>query len=162
MRGGAITESLIKFIFNQAHPVGSYYWSSDSTNPANLFGGTLEQIKDTFILAAGDTYKAGSTGGESTHTLSGAEIAAHTHSFSATTTSSGSHKHSMGELWSAGTTGGGNAYVMDNNRKVTDRNTETAGSHTHSISGTTGATGSSQPHNNMPPYKVAYCWHRTA
>lgn len=46
------------------HPVGSLYISTDSTSPASLFGGTWEQIKDTFLLAAGNTYSAGATGGE--------------------------------------------------------------------------------------------------
>ena len=55
------------------HPVGSVYMSSEPTSPASLFGGTWERIKDTFILAAGDTYAAGSTGGSATHdhTVSG-------------------------------------------------------------------------------------------
>lgn len=53
-----------------AHPVGSYYWSSESTDPSTLFGGTWEQVKDRFVLAAGDSYAVGATGGEATHTLS--------------------------------------------------------------------------------------------
>lgn len=45
------------------------YWvSDDPTSPASFIGGTWEQIKDRFILAAGDTYAAGSTGGSPTHT----------------------------------------------------------------------------------------------
>lgn len=45
------------------------FWvSPDPTSPASLFGGTWEQIKNRFILAAGDTYAAGSTGGEAMHT----------------------------------------------------------------------------------------------
>lgn len=51
-----------------AHPVGSYYFSDDATNPAFIFGGEWEQIKDRFILAAGDGYdQIGATGGASTH-----------------------------------------------------------------------------------------------
>lgn len=34
---------------------------------AEIYGGTWTQIKDTFIIAAGDTYAAGSTGGSATH-----------------------------------------------------------------------------------------------
>lgn len=45
------------------------FWvNPDPTSPASFIGGTWERIKDRFILAAGDTYAAGSTGGESTHT----------------------------------------------------------------------------------------------
>ena len=43
--------------------------STKSTDPKTLFGGTWEPIKDMFLLAAGTTYKAGSTGGESAVTL---------------------------------------------------------------------------------------------
>lgn len=52
------------------YPVGSIYVSTKSTDPQALFGGTWESIKDVFLLAAGDTYKAGATGGESKVTLS--------------------------------------------------------------------------------------------
>ena len=53
-----------------AYPVGKLWGSDDPTSPASIVGGTWEQIKDRFILAAGDTYAAGSTGGESAVTLS--------------------------------------------------------------------------------------------
>lgn len=51
-----------------ANPVGKLWGSDDPTSPASIVGGTWERIKDRFILAAGDTYAAGSTGGEATHT----------------------------------------------------------------------------------------------
>lgn len=46
-----------------AYPTGSIYMSTSSFPPGASFGGTWEQIKDVFLLAAGDTYTAGSTGG---------------------------------------------------------------------------------------------------
>ena len=61
------------------YPVGSIYLSVTSTNPGTLFGGTWARIKDTFLLAAGDTYAAGSTGGEAEHTLTVDEIPSHKH-----------------------------------------------------------------------------------
>lgn len=48
------------------YPIGSIYLSVNSTSPATIFGGTWEQIQDTFLLAAGSTYAAGSSGGEAT------------------------------------------------------------------------------------------------
>lgn len=44
--------------------------SVNSTNPSTFIGGTWEQITDRFLLAAGSTYSAGSTGGSATHTHS--------------------------------------------------------------------------------------------
>ena len=52
-----------------SYPVGTIYISADSTSPASLFGGTWEIIKDRFLLATGDMYAAGSTGGSAAHTL---------------------------------------------------------------------------------------------
>ena len=62
-----------------AYPVGAIYISTVSTSPASLFGGTWEQLNDRFLLGAGDTYSAGSTGGEAEHTLTKAEMPNHSH-----------------------------------------------------------------------------------
>ena len=61
------------------YPVGAIYMSASSTSPASLFGGTWEQIQNRFLLAAGNTYAAGKTGGEATHTLTVKEMPKHTH-----------------------------------------------------------------------------------
>ena len=66
--------------------------SVNSTDPGTLFGGTWEQIQDTFLLCAGSTYAAGSTGGSASTTSDGpsnntsgsttlttSQIPAHTH-----------------------------------------------------------------------------------
>ena len=62
------------------YPVGSIYMSINSTNPGLLFGGTWEQINNTFLVAQGSSYAAGSTGGTAT--------TAHTHDITATTSQS--------------------------------------------------------------------------
>lgn len=51
------------------YPVGSIYMSVNNINPSNFFGGTWEQIKDQFLLCAGSTYEAGTTGGSASYTL---------------------------------------------------------------------------------------------
>lgn len=56
------------------HPVGSIYMSMNATEPSVLFGGTWERIKDRFILAAGDSYETGATGGEAEHKLTLTEL----------------------------------------------------------------------------------------
>lgn len=119
-----------------AYPVGSYYWSSNSTSPALIFGGTWEQVKDKFVLAAGDTYTVDATGGEATHTLTTDEIPSHYH---------------FSGLWQTVDrySGGGTL--------------DAAGAFSgYGNTVNTGSTGGGQAHNNMPPYIVAYCWHRVA
>ena len=64
-----------------AYPVGAIYFSANSTSPASLFGGTWTQLKDRFLLGAGDTYSAGSTGGEAEHTLTIPEMPPHRHGY---------------------------------------------------------------------------------
>ena len=77
---------------NLVYPVGSIYWSSNNTNPGTLFGGTWVQIKDRFILAAGDYYSNGATGGAATVTLTVSNMPSHKHSFTPSGTVS-SHSH---------------------------------------------------------------------
>lgn len=120
-------------IVNIVYPVGSIYMSVNSTSPATLFGGTWEQIEDTFLLAAGSTYSAGDTGGEAEHTLTVDEMPSHTHP---NTTSQG------------GTSGSG-WYL----RHIQSGNNGSIA---------TGSRGGDQPHNNMPPYLAVYVWKRTA
>ena len=49
------------------YPVGSIYMSVNNVSPQTFIGGTWERIQDTFLLSAGTTYSAGSTGGSATH-----------------------------------------------------------------------------------------------
>lgn len=120
----------------QEHRVGSLYFSDDPTSPASLFGGTWEQIKDCFILAAGDIYAVGTTGGEATHKLTTAEMP--------------SHKHSYYEF---------PKYDADNGYKVGGSSIWT---YWYWYDANTGSAGGDQPHNNMPPYRTTYCWKRIA
>lgn len=66
-------------VFDLVYPVGSIYMSAVEVDPSLLFGGVWEQIKDRFLLAVGDTYEVGSTGGEATHKLTVDEMPSHTH-----------------------------------------------------------------------------------
>ena len=49
------------------YPVGSIYLSVNNTNPGTIFGGKWEQLKDRFIVGAGNSYSVNSTGGSSNH-----------------------------------------------------------------------------------------------
>jgi len=56
------------------YPVGSIYMSVNNINPANFFGGEWEQIKDKFLLACGNTYTNGATGGNKSVTLQNSNL----------------------------------------------------------------------------------------
>lgn len=56
-------------IINTIYPIGSIYMSTNIANPSTLFGGQWEQIKDRFLLSAGDTYANGTTGGSAVNKL---------------------------------------------------------------------------------------------
>ena len=118
-----------------AHPVGSYYWSTDPTSPAELFGGTWEQVKNRFVLAAGDKYEVGNTGGSETITIGASNL-----------------PESIGIPYSDGTTGSEGGFdrsIIYTNCKVKNyANTKFSGAN-------------SEPIDTMPPYEVAYCWKRT-
>lgn len=82
------------------------------------------------------------SGGAHTHTTSGtaASAGAHTHTTSGTAASAGAHTHGMGNVWSNGT-GDSSAYMQTSKRKLTTRNTASAGAHTHTTSGTAASAG---------------------
>ena len=60
----------------KSYPIGSIYISASSATPGSLFGGTWEQLKDVFLLSAGNTYMAGLTGGSAD-----AVVVEHVHTF---------------------------------------------------------------------------------
>lgn len=91
------------------YPVGAIYISTVSISPADLFGGTWEQIQDRMLLGAGTSYTAGSTGGAATHTLITDELPSHNHTFTGSSATSGNqsvdHTHTYTDYY-ATTTGG--------------------------------------------------------
>lgn len=122
---------------NNIYPIGSIYISTNDVNPATIFGGKWEQIKDTFLLSAGDTYQAGSTGGESTHQLTYNEMPSHTHSMRVSVN---------------GSTGGGERIIFQS-KGVTNDDADIG-------AGDTLGAGNGLAHNNMPPYLAVYVWKR--
>lgn len=118
------------------HPIGSVYISRSAVHPSTIFGGVWREIKDKFILAAGDTYASGSTGGEASHTLTVNEMPSHSHSLNTQFNSTG------GETW-----------------KVMLSST-TGGQYTQAAGSTINNTGGGAAHNNMPPYLALYMWER--
>lgn len=108
-----LTDQKLQWLYNQLqntasqiYPVGAVYISVNSTSPASLFGGVWERLKDTFLLANGDTYAADTTGGSATKTITVNNLPAHNHTVnssgahthSATTSSNGNHTHTRGTM----------------------------------------------------------------
>ena len=136
-------------LLDAVYPVGSIYISVSETSPEQIFGGKWEQIKDQFILAAGDKYEAGNTGGSSD-----AKIPEHSHKAP-------------------------NTYFLtaDLNQPISINTTSRVfpaegstrhflyvdGSYSGSVSrhGSTAVSGESASEANMPPYLSVYMWKRT-
>lgn len=68
-----IEDSLVAYRAEEYAKI-KFWVSDDPTSPASFIGGTWEQIKDKFILAAGDTYAAGSVGGKASVALEARNI----------------------------------------------------------------------------------------
>ncbi len=113
------------------YKVGSIYMSLDNTSPASLFGGTWEKIEGKFLLGASGSYAVGSSGGESTHTLTVSEMPSHTHDYY--------RMKSGGTTW----------WVSGSSGTIFDQTYEK-----------TNATGGGKAHNNMPPYLAVNIWRR--
>lgn len=129
------------------YPVGSIYMSVNSADPGTLFGGTWQQIKDRFLLSAGDTYAAGNTGGSAKATLP-----SHTHTF-------GSNGY---DLWVAkrgkGSTEPGNQISGDAKYYAAATGGSAANYKWLSSVDSKGVSDVSQA--NMPPYLAVYVWQR--
>ena len=119
--------------------VGEIYITLSEENPNLKFGGTWEQIKDVFLLASGDIYSVGSTGGEATHALTIEEMPSHVHTY----------KRHMLNRDEDGVNTGESGYGVTN-KTIDIYNAETD------------AFGGGQAHNNMPPYLTVYVWKRVA
>ncbi|QHZ59748.1 tail protein [Alteromonas phage vB_AmeM_PT11-V22] len=160
-------------VLQQIYHVGAYYMSDSSQSPATRFGfGTWERVRGKFIVGMdegdSDFNAAGKTGGSKTHS----------HSNNLSINSAGSHTHEVSrEDWgslqqSQGSTpnlpqpttqgrlvtgsGRGGDELEPLGEASGDKTTSTSGSHTHTMSG--GINSSS----NVPPYRAAYIWVRTA
>lgn len=144
--GGTSPTAAVNPIVDLIYPVGSIYMSTtDSTVAAvqaRFIGTTWVKIKDRFLLADGNIYHAGATGGESSHTLTTSEMPSHSHNIrfnsSNTVDIAGDISAGTGGTWKSVVTGQGL-----NNLTLT-------------------STGSGSAHNNMPPYYVVYMYRRTA
>ena len=151
------------------YPIGSIYMCVNDINPSKIFGGTWVQIKDRFLLAAGDTYNNGSTGGSATYTPSGTvgshtltvnEIPSHTHELEGEAIAGDNlaiavepemtYGAALGDRSAVNNIGGVNALSVSGDAKATGGGQ----GHNHEFTGT--------EQNSMPPYLAVKVWKRTA
>lgn len=131
-----------------AYPVGSIYMSSVATSPAELFGGTWTQISDKFLMAAGDTYAAGTEGGRESVTLSAAIGAGNDDIKSLAYVRVGATDYQKANLTSIYRLGVSSSSTSLKNWNHSTPVTET--------------TGTERGVNIIPPYQAVYVWQRTA
>lgn len=107
-----------------------------------MFGGEWEQVTDRFILAAGNTYTAGTTGGSTTHSH---DLSSDTHArIIGTGTDLYEQYITLKDKWES-------------------QVHFTLPSQTHTTDTTLYAVpvkGGTENTKALPPYEVAYCWHR--
>ena len=160
-------------IVNLIYPVGSIYMSVNNTSPATLFGGTWSQLKDRFLLGAGDTYTNGNTGGAasvsytpagtnsggavSSHTLTTDQIPSHNHTFTGSAVTSGGQSQGHTHTFTTGNQSQDHTHTGTSGNPNKDH-THSGPSHTHTGPSHT-HTGPSHTHtgpNHMHGYRVAY------
>lgn len=145
-------QGTLQAIYDLFWPVGSIYETANGDfDPAVQWGGTWERITDKFLLAAGNTYTAGSTGGETEHELTESENGPHTH-VEFLVNNAGTDK------WTPPV----GSCVLSN----TACTYQSRGGVTESYTGwftqiSQSSSGKGTPHNNMPPYLAVYIWKRT-
>lgn len=122
------------------YPIGSIFQSTEYFNPSEKMGGEWELLKDRMLLGAGDTYEAGNTGGEATHTLTIDEMPSHTHP----------NSDIKGLV------------LMADANNLYGKAGNSSGSGDWEWNRGVMPQGGGQAHNNMPPYLVVYMWKRIA
>lgn len=150
-------DSLGTMLLNIIYPIGSLYTSFESNNPKDIFGGTWEQIKDCFLLAAGDIYAIGTSGGESSTTLTTEEIPSHQHQlpFTGNKVADGTSNTQYNFIYGYGQT------ASEIGQKTEMYNPDdNYGAEGNEVAYLTSFVGSGEPHNNMPPYQTIFMWKR--
>lgn len=147
-----IYSNLINFIY----PIGSIYMSVNNVSPSSFLGGTWEQIKDRFLLSAGSSYSAGSTGGTATHTHNyGLQYGGYYRSTSLeSNTNAGILTYDTNNNISL-VSGGVSQGTLEGpiNKNATNGTTTVSMTHYRQTANTSYT-------NNMPPYLTVYMWKR--
>lgn len=164
--GNAATASDIgTAALSRIYPIGSIYINAtNSANPSTLLGfGTWVAFGAGRVMVGFDSSDTLFNAAEKTGGSKDSTLVSHSHTFSATTSTDGSHFHGFTNFLAPDNVGGGKAAITNfDNAGDSTYVTDTAGGHSHSISGTTSVIGSSATNTNVQPYITVYMWKRTA
>ncbi|WP_334473500.1 tail fiber protein [Arsenophonus sp. PmNCSU2021_1] len=163
------------------YPVGIVVWFAQNKNPNTLFPNTKWQYigeNKTIRLAKVDGSNVLTTGGSDAIKLTEAQLPAHGHAFSATTSSydygtkntnaTGNHAHSFAGVvrdpWNArGGSGNPNQWqprTQNTSQAGNHSHTVILGPHSHTVSGTTGKTGGGSEINITNAFVTLMGWYR--
>lgn len=147
-------DDTVSALFDLIYPVGSIYYTNNANFSPNVsFNGTWEQIKDVFLLAAGDTYVGGTNGGAATVQLTEGQLPKHRHYF---------QYSQLSAKYSDRVNGANNNQDFSN---LDDEGHSIAAvwcNNGNERKGLDSITGNNEAHNNMPPYIVVYVWKRVS
>ncbi len=171
--------------------VGDIICTKNTTNPSVQYPGTTWSLlgADTFLMSATTAGNVGKTGGANAHTITEAQMPAHSHA--AWSAAAGGHNHDRGNMEITGLFGGrdvqasyytsgafyvseygnwndeGGYYHYDYPKTTMFQASRTwtgytswCNDHAHAIG--IGATGSGQAYDSRPKYISVYMWIRTA
>lgn len=149
----------INNMINKIYPIGTIYMSVNSVNPGEVFGGVWKSWGTGRVPVGVDAAQTEfnaveKTGGDK-------NLQAHSHDFSATTSSNGAHTHNLTGVDGATITSGVKNRVAAATGGSTFAVVQSGGAHTHTVSGTTGSCGSGNA-QNLQPYITCYMWKRIA
>ena len=152
---------------SSVYPIGSIYMSVNSTDPSTLFGGSWERIQDRFLLASGNSYGAGSTGGSAN-----AIVVNHTHVAQEHNHTQAVHTHGTNLGDNIGF-GGYQLWGVKIGEGSTEDGNKISGTSKYYAAATGGSTSnykwienvdskgvSDVSQANMPPYLAVYVWKR--
>jgi len=137
LASGITAVEIVSLLGTSLYPVGCVYTSVVATSPATFFGGTWAPFGAGKVLVGIDSSDTSfntveETGGAKAHTLTEAQLPAHTHGFTA---------------------------MQDTNNSV---NRTGGGDLGAPASSTTASTGGGEAFDIMQPYVTVYMWKRTA
>ena len=157
---GGVLNSLVNFIFDRMHPIGSFYISEDDKDPETIFGGKWIKIRDKFLLSSGSK-SVGTTGGEESHILTEKEMPEHSHPLR----EMGNTENIYTERKTFESSSATPQYTAYGRKlKVTESAYTTLAPNYAKDPWRLFAreVGGGEPHNNMPPYLVVNIWKRIA